>query len=965
MENDNAQGAKKAPLVKRIKVPTVRKEAPAAQPAQRTPAPAPAAAAETKPAQNEPAVSVGDDLPPDDSSAAEKPSARRRNRNGPSPDPAKKLGLPGLDDEKKRQIVKAKAKAKRFMSGFLFRLFIIIVLIAIAGAGVYSALPTIAEKKLPELFAANGLPFHRFKLKELTTDTMELTNISDRAGKVSIASMKFNYSLIGLYSDNTIRSLTLSNVTLTGERRNDGISLGVLDDFIKSPINAKKGMSLSINSLTIQNGTFLLRSDAPPETFVNANGDTEEIDNTIRIKFSATGSLGKTGLNLKILTDYESPQIESKPDAPRMVLKTETFLNKTALNSQIKTEITEGNVMNGEEKAGSVTGKLEIAVENGVLSTGSADLLLLSSSQKLKLNARVVPKDTSFDMMLDLDRSFDNPRDAVGKFVGLLSLKANDVTVKGTFQKFSGNLPLRLNAPTLTNGRTSLRDMTLETDLTFTCAGMDCSASLKKPLKFSFSSMQTAAMQKQVSFFKPLDLTINPDPKEPFLQFKNSILSLTLPAEGFQTQLQLADDKSSAQMAVALNGLKARVKYNVFTGAYSGDAAFQQSQYADKNIRMGGVQGMTSFNSNGLPEARLLINKASLTTPNILPDFSANVYLRPQNKYEYGINSNVLIQNGLMSATINGSYSLASHECDFYVTVPKFTLAEDGMHLKDALPFLARHLNEETFGSFAAKGRFAIKDGRILGPMNVLLENVNTSWQKNRFSNLNGVLTFSSMQPLETPANQLLYAELLDTGLPFQNALFNFQIQPDKGIDVANVRMKYADAQFKSIKSFTIPFNNKPSQILLEGNGINLSMISNDLKSSALQMDGILNSEWHLSLTENKELNIDKTILETKMPGTLHFAPPKELQAKMNPQMLDFLKDVIVKNIKLTLKGPMDGQVTFDLSLTGHSPLDESETDQDIALDFKGSFNSFLKHERRGYADIPPEIMQALQNFKK
>ena len=52
MENDNTQGtssAKKAPLVKRIKVPTVRKEAPSAQPAQQRPAPA----AATDPAPEE------------------------------------------------------------------------------------------------------------------------------------------------------------------------------------------------------------------------------------------------------------------------------------------------------------------------------------------------------------------------------------------------------------------------------------------------------------------------------------------------------------------------------------------------------------------------------------------------------------------------------------------------------------------------------------------------------------------------------------------------------------------------------------------------------------------------------------------------------------------------------------------------------------------------------------------------
>ena len=210
---------------------------------------------------------------------------------------------------------------------------------------------------------------------------------------------------------------------------------------------------------------------------------------------------------MKISTNYSSPHL---------VLKTETSLNKTAATSKIKTDITEGNLMKDDAAFGAVTGNLEVAVNNGVLSTGVADLLVSSASQKLKLTANVTPKEDSFDVSLNLDRSFDVPQDAMGKFVGTLNITANDVKVKGSIKSFEGVLPVQVKAPLLTNGKTAIRDLNTGADLKFSCADNKCSVWLTKPMKFAFANMQTTALYKQIKFFNPIELTINPDSKEPF-----------------------------------------------------------------------------------------------------------------------------------------------------------------------------------------------------------------------------------------------------------------------------------------------------------------------------------------------------------------------------------------------------------------------------------------------------------------
>ena len=959
MENNNANAKMaKAPLVKRIKVPTVRPGTPQAQGA----APAPAAGT------NDPAAQVEKqhtgtqepDLPPEEKkeNAAATPAAtagkateRKRGRGvanmPPEQDAPKK--------EENLQVKKAKIKAKKFLSSALGRLLFIIVFLVVICAGVYSALPGIVESQLPSVFAQNNIPFKNFKMKLFTFDTLELANVSDQTRTMTISSIKINYSLAGLYTARTVRSIELSGVSINGERRKDGISLGALGNLITTPINSKKGNELTINSLSVKNGTFTLKDMEPPTKIVNADGEEEEVDKTISVKFSANGSLSKTGLSMQISTDYESPFLN---------LKTETSLNKTSMSSQIKTDITEGILMKKGEKLGSVSGNLEVAVNNGVLQTGAANLLLSSSSQKLKLDANVTPKASGFDISLDLDRSFDDPKDAVGKFVGTLSLKANDVAVKGTFEKFDGALPLELKASKLTNGRTAIQDLDLNADLKFSCAGANCSVFLTNPMKLAFSSLQTITMLKQLKFFKPLELTISPMQNEPFLKSESNILSFNLPISAFSTQVFLADNKSNLQVALALNGLKSRVKYNIFSGAYSGDAVFAQSGYADKDIRMTGVQGMVSFNSASLPDARLRIAKASLTQPNILPEFSTELHFRPTNRYEFGVDSTINVQNGLVTATINGSYSLPTHEWDTYLLIPKFILSDSGLKLSSVLPFLTKYIPDTTTGAIAAKGRFAAKDGKIVGPMNVLLENVDTSWNGIKMEALNGVITLSSLLPLETPDGQQIFIGTLNTGIPFQNALFNFRVQANKGLEITNLRMKYADGQFKTIKSFFIPYDGQPSAMLFEGSGLNLSMVTEKLKSPALQVDGILNSEWHVSFTQDKKLRIDQAVFTSKLPGTLHFTAPASLRSKMDPQMLDYLKDVIVKNLKVKAKGQMDGQVSFDVTINGHSPLETDAEDQDVAFDFKGNFKNLLKQEG-GLYEIPSDILLSLQNYSK
>lgn len=75
------------------------------------------------------------------------------------------------------------------------------------------------------------------------------------------------------------------------------------------------------------------------------------------------------------------------------------------------------------------------------------------------------------------------------------------------------------------------------------------------------------------------------------------------------------------------------------------------------------------------------------------------------------------------------------------------------------MPFMLNHLPASTFGGLAAKGRLTIKGGKIAGPIDVLMENIETTWNGIGIEALNGVLTLSSVSPMATPETSSCLSE--------------------------------------------------------------------------------------------------------------------------------------------------------------------------------------------------------------
>lgn len=848
------------------------------------------------------------------------------------------------EEIRKEKIEALKNKWDNIRSKWWFKLFVMIVIGVLILYAIWCKLPMLTEKKLPDVMENNGLAMERFQVIESEMDHILVKNISMKQGQVQVKSMRIDFSFLDLLRNSTIKKMVLDGVTLGGKITDDEIDLGVLFDVLSTK-GASGDLAVVINNLDLRNGTYSI-SRVRKEPVLDEEG--EPIDETKKVVFSATGKVSKKGVNLIINTNY---------DAPDAKVSTKTVLNKTSDSSEIKTEVTEGVLLEGEKTVGSIEGNVEVSVQGGALSKGGTDLILKSKAQKLVIKSEVTPHDDKYDLTLNFERSFETMADASGKFVGSAKVTAKDIEFKGNFSRFSGTLPLKIYFDSLTNGSMAIQQLSLNPEMHVECEHGSCSFLLLKPMDFWFNSAVYQTKFRRFTFPQPLQLKVNPDEAEKNIKYAKGDLSFSLPMTGFTTSHYVSDSFGNMPVSMAINGSKLHVKTNIFTGGIQGDYVFTQSAFANSDFTMQGMQGKVLFNG-GLPTGQLVASAVTLKKENILVPFGFNAIFKPTKMNEFNIQSEVKLLNGVISSTVGGTYDIYSHKWNLYINVPEITFNDD-LTIAQVYPYLTNLLSPDTKGTFAAKGRLVMENGKIEGPLEVMVKNVNTQISKVKIEGVSGVLTLTSLLPFGSADNQMLYADVFDMGIPLNGFLANFKVIPNQGLNILSASAKYADGQFKTIKSSTVPFDGNTTTIVAEGNGVNMSKLSKSLAMNNIEADGILNTTWNFKASMNS-LFLEGGIFKSDK-GMLKFASTPEIKNMIGIDTAKFLREVMFKKLEIRAAGDMHGPVQFKAKIPGKSPLGEQDTS--VSVGFTKPFSAILKKSNE-IVDMPTDIRLKLQNFK-
>lgn len=847
------------------------------------------------------------------------------------------------EEIRKEKIEALKNKWDNIKSKWWFKLLIMIIVGVLILYAIWCKLPMLTEKKLPDVMENNGFAMERFQVVESEMDHILVKSVSMKQGQIQIKSILLNFSFLDLLRNSTIKKITIDGLTLSGKITDDDVDLGVFSDVLSTK-GTSGDLAIVINNLDVRNGKYLIRRERK-EPLLDEND--EPIDETKTINFSASGKVSKKGISLIINTNYDTPEAR---------VQTKTVLNKTSDSSEIKTEVTEGVLLEGEKTVGSVEGNVEVSVQGGALSKGVTDLILKSEAQKLVVKSEVTPHDGKYDLNADFERSFETTTDAAGKFVGSAKISAKDIEFKGKFNKFSGTLPLKIYSDSLTNGSMAVQQLSVNPEMHVECEHGACSFLLLKPMDLWFNSAVYQTRFRRFTFPQPVQIKVNPDEAEKNIKYAKGDISLSMPMLGFTTSLYVGDSLGNKPVSLAINGSKLHLKSNIFTGGLQGDFAFTQSAFADSDVTVQGMQGKFVF-SGGLPAGRLIASNVALKQENVLAPFGFDAIIKPTKMNEFSIQSEVKLLNGVISSTVGGTYDIYSHKWNLYINVPEIAINED-LTLTQVYPLLTKVLSPDTKGIFAAKGRIVIGNDKIEGPLEVMIKNASTQISKVNITGINGVLTLTSLSPFGTADNQLLYADVFDIGLPLNGFLANFKVVPNQGLQILSASAKYADGQFKTIKSSTVPFDGNTATIVVEGNGINMSKLSKAMTTNNVEADGILNSTWNFKASMNS-LFLEGGIFKSDK-GMLKFASTPEIKNLIGVDTAKFLREVMYKKLEIRAAGDMHGPIQFKAKIPGKSPLGEQDTS--VSVGFTKPLSSILKKSNE-VVDVPTDIRLKLQNF--
>lgn len=827
---------------------------------------------------------------------------------------------------------------------FHSKLFILgVVLIVLGGGcfGVVSSIPSVLEKRLPSYMTKHGLPLKSLKVKSFGFSEAELSNLVFSIGGMKINSVKISYFLPDLWIEKTLKSMDVSGLILNGNISEEGVSFGGLENVLHS--QGSEGF-FSVDSLKMSTGRLVITKVNQEEPFT--------------VNFTANGSVKKDSLTIKSDLSFQNDNYSVKAILSLLKSKTQTTLTS---------EIVEGNVLEGEQTVGGVTGTMDLAIENGVLTEVKADLSLETPKQNMKLAGAVIPKGESFAFDASFSRKFKDGVDPQDNFIGDLSLKSDNIIFKGDAKNATIDLPLTLQVVSAANKQVQLERMNVSLDGVLSCVDSVCSYKMKKEAPLKLDVMQYSGAFSQVKIAEPLQVSLFTT--ENLFVYQNGMLAFSPALLPFTVKAFVITPESSSQFAAAMkeNSLL-KLSYNVFSGAYNGTFSFSSAEILTKDYKTPQATGIVGFNKSSLTEAKILAKNVSLVQEKILAPFDIQATVSPLSPNEYGINAVVAMKNNLVTARAEGSYDFASKTWSLLLKMPKTAFSPSGLSFAELFPVVTEKMQAPLTGTLALDGRMTIAgDKKVTGQMKVLLSDVSTRIGTFDIKNLTTVLNVSSLNPFETSESQSVYIGQLNMGIPFNGVSANFRARKD-GITVSALSMNYADANFRLMKQLFIPYDGVPNTFLLEGQGVSFSQLSSLLRVPGLEVDGTGALLLKLSLDKgNVMVEEGKMTLSRSsggIGGMFRYDPPSSQKVNLDPRLKEFLKSVVFNDMTLTMRGMLAGKMSFKFDMNGYASADETQHNRKVSLNMENSLLKLLKPEEKS-VELPPTIINLVQeNFK-
>lgn len=801
-----------------------------------------------------------------------------------------------------------------------------------------------------------------------------------------------------------VYSITINELALVGSWSEDGISFGLLNDFIEEQLAQDAGTTateLPFNQLQmVETAVTITHPVGPINLAADININTSDQDFAVR----ANSTLNGPGLKAEIAFDgtvSDGAWLRAL-GAGKLSLKAENFV-APGLSAPIAADLELNAIAQDGDFSFRSAKELTISApwpfSMGGLEDGKKTFeLSLQTHEPGSPFLRLAAEDDLYRATVDIDALWDTPIGGGSATVaGKTSLSSIGIIEDFSFERLklqihgtptpAGVLWANISGDQLrgesgtAEGRISLSGRLVDGglgDISFEQIDMDAATKVGfegTTLTFSLSELagriSSGRYANQVQLDEPLQFSlVDQAPKAQFLTLELDPNKTTVGT--FETAVQVKAPKTGVLDLDSELFINTSIPRLSLSGSWtrSNDQLELKADVQDADIQSDSV-ALTKISASivGTADRYSGVLSSSIKILDARPNSIAAV-VKSDLKYE----DNSYIIKGVTETPLGkklGEHTL-TYQPDMQTghlsaQIGPVVLGGAGLSPSDLRPFALPFT--PTAGEFAANIDMPI-GANSTGAQNgsIYVKDLELEAPSYAVRLMNAAVDLTSVWPVKTDGSQTVAIGLLQAGVPVTNVLATFDIQSSEALDITEIDMTFAEGRLQG-GPFSINLAGQSTAASLQVSGVSLPALASLSTLEGLDASGDLSGQIPLRLTPNGIL-IDHGTLTTSGPGYVRYKPGQTAGALDGTQAsqggmglaLQALENFQYDSIVVTVSGSVLEELEASLAIKGRNPNLYNGYPIDFNLNLSGELANVIQGSLAGYR-VPETIKRQLLTF--
>jgi hypothetical protein len=316
----------------------------------------------------------------------------------------------------------------------------------------------------------------------------------------------------------------------------------------------------------------------------------------------------------------------------------------------------------------------------------------------------------------------------------------------------------------------------------------------------------------------------------------------------------------------------------------------------------------------------------------------------------------------LITATL--AHDLVGGAGTFAFDTGALQFRRDGLALQQLLPILRGQVTGAE-GAARTQGKIAWLPGRKLASTGtVTLRKLGVTTRLGRIDGIDGEAKLSNLFPLTTATPQSFKIGFARVGLPLQDGIVQFRLPGDGSLEIPSAVWPWASGTLAIVDAAFVP--GAPVQHLaMSARGIDLTQVFRLVSIDGLSGSGIVDGRLPIDIRDGQGTIIAGTF-KARASGILSYkgkAATAAATAKGADLVFAALEDFHYDSLGVTVDGPLTGEITLALKLTGYNPKVYDGHPFVLNVQIKSALANLLLETTKGLR-IPGEIEGAVSQPK-